>query len=69
MELVVCRCMRERDYLTVMSALLNTITPYRSERGSEEDILPARACVELCVIWDYTHINDRFLGADVIQSE
>lgn len=32
MELVVCRCMRERDYLGVMSALLNTITPYRSER-------------------------------------
>lgn len=31
MELVVCRCMREQDYLGVMSALLNTITPYRSE--------------------------------------
>lgn len=52
MELVVCRCMREWDYLSVMSALLNTITPHRSER-SEKDILPAQLCVELCVIWNY----------------
>lgn len=45
MELVVCRCMRERDYLTVMSALLNTITPYRSARD------PRRICCLLKRVW------------------
>lgn len=44
-ELVVCQCMREQDYLTVMSALLNTITPYRSERD------PRRICCLLKRVW------------------
>lgn len=30
MELGMCRCMREWDYPSIMSALLNTITLYRS---------------------------------------
>lgn len=60
MELVVCRCMREWDYPSIMSALLNTITLYRSERDLKR-IYCLLICVCVCENWDYMLINESFL--------
>lgn len=51
-----------------MSALLNTITLYRSERDLRRiycllisGCVCVCMCVEMCVIWDYMPIIERFL--------
>lgn len=49
MELVVCLCMRKRDYPSVMSALLNTIILYRSGNWNLKGIdFSFHVCIGLC---------------------
>lgn len=55
MELVVCRCMQEWDYPSVMSALLNTITLYRSERDPKGYTACSYMCGNLCKLELYAY--------------
>lgn len=65
MELVVCRCMREWDYPSVMSALLNTITLYRSDRDLER-IYCLLICV--CKLGLYAHKWECFIKHQIWSS-
>lgn len=52
MELVVCRCMSEWDYPSVMSTLLKTFILYRSGNWKLKRIYSLLVSVQVCVPWE-----------------